>query len=331
VNNIERRNFLFIILLIVLIGTAGLLALWLFFAFGSGRDDTVTSNKNRPEYLSSIDLYDKQKLLSPMGVAFRGDKLYALDSGNKQIAIFSQNGLFEKSVALSSIAGKNTPVGIAVDDRQRIYVSLIGTANKIAVFDSSRKFLYFFPQKNPVKAGDKTTAGKATFGRPVGLLATGNKLYVTDVVDQDIKVFDLSGSLLMKFGRPGNKKGEFLYPNGVTVSDDGKIFVSDSNNARIQVFDQKGTFLFMFSGSKKERLALPRGLAFDKRGLLHVVDTLKHKVFVFNKQGKQVYSYGSFGNRGAGLLYPNAIVFNDAFEKIYIADKQNNRISVWKP
>jgi DNA-binding beta-propeller fold protein YncE len=137
--------------------------------------------------------------------------------------------------------------------------------------------------------------------------------------------------LLLKFGQPGVGNGQFLYPNGITTAKSGEIFVSDSNNTRIQVFSSRGSFLYAFAGPKNDHLALPRGLAFDNKNRLHVVDTLKHKVFVFSKQGKLMFSYGNSGDRAATFSYPNAIAFAADFKKIYVADKQNNRAAIWKP
>jgi sugar lactone lactonase YvrE len=335
VKNIERSNFLFIILAIIVTGTVGLLSVW-YFSASSYKPQDNNSNKIIPKYVSSIDSFNNRKFLSPMGIATDDKNVYILDSANRYLAIYSQNEEPVKYVSLTEYTGKNMPVGIAVDKQGKIYISVIGNANKIAVLDASGKFIGFFPDKSNQSGGQakkiEQTGSGNVLGRPVGLFADSDKLYVTDVVDQNIKVFDLAtGKLSLKFGQPGSGNGQFLYPNGITTDKSGDVFVSDSNNTRIQVFNSKGSFLYRFAGTKKDHLALPRGLAFDDKNRLHVVDTLKHKVFVFSKQGKLMFSYGNSGDRATTFSYPNAIAFGADFKKIYIADKQNNRAAIWKP
>jgi DNA-binding beta-propeller fold protein YncE len=331
VTRIDRRKFLIVITIIVLLGIASLLGAWFYYSSNSKNDADKKNRLPIPEFISSVNKYGAQQMLSPMGVAYANGKIFVLDSGNGKIAVLFEDGSFENAFTVLGASEKELPVGIAIDKNNHIYVSMIGASSRIGVFSETGDFLYNFPQMNKETKKKNKFSKDSIIGRPVGLFVSDNKLFVTDVVDQDIKIFDLSGKLLKKFGKPGGKQGEFLYPNGITMSDDGLMFVSDSNNARVQVFNDNGSFAYEFKGPKEDSLALPRGLAFDKNNRLHVVDTLKHKVFIYTKQGKLLKSYGSLGSRGAGLSYPNAIAFDDTYENIYIADKQNNRLSIWRP
>ncbi|MDI6717074.1 MAG: 6-bladed beta-propeller [Actinomycetota bacterium] len=262
----------------------------------------------------------------PLNIAISNKYLFVTDSGNKRVAILTRSGSFIAS--FSGFASElSQPIGVAIDKQKRIYVSMLrGSKGEIMVFSGNSDFLYRFPQN----LGDGSAIPNATLGKPVSLFSAGNLLYVTDVLDQDIKVYNLEGKLVLRFGRPGNKEGEFLYPNGIAVDKSGNIYVSDSNNARIQVFDKNGNFLYLFSGTEKDPLSLPRGIAIDKQERLHVVDSFKHKVFVFTKTGRLLFTYGGFGRTGDGLAYPNGIAIDRESGDIYIADKLNNRISVWR-
>ncbi|KAI8497587.1 hypothetical protein Bbelb_248930 [Branchiostoma belcheri] len=48
------------------------------------------------------------------------------------------------------------------------------------------------------------------------------------------------------FGGEGSEIGQFENPCGVTVSDEGEIFVTDSDKQRIQVFIPQGMFVRQF-------------------------------------------------------------------------------------
>ncbi|KAI8514039.1 hypothetical protein Bbelb_083630 [Branchiostoma belcheri] len=91
------------------------------------------------------------------------------------------------------------------------------------------------------------------------------------------------------FGREGSGTGQFQGPRGVTVSDEGKIFVADRWNYRIQVFTLQGTFVHQFptvvSGAQK---MYPRDVAMDAEGNLWVVGSKGSAEFAvqYTKQGR---------------------------------------------
>jgi len=256
---------------------------------------------------------DGKELKTPLGVALSDNKLFVTDSGNSQVQVFTKKGryLFSFKVVISGNK-RSYPMGIAVGDDGNIYVSEIAN-QKIMVFDPSGTYLHDFPKEDKVLV------------KPVALAFAGGKLYVTDVGDQSIKIFSSRGRLLRKFGRGGDGEGEFAFPNGIAVSGDGTIFVADSNNSRVQVFDGNGRFLRLLKG----RFSLPRGIATDGEGRIHVVDTFAQMVRVFNKGGKLLFSYGQDTVEEGRLSFPNGIAIDDSARRIYIANRVKNCISVW--
>jgi len=57
-----------------------------------------------------------------------------------------------------------------------------------------------------------------------------------------------SYAFAFKFGSFGTGNGQFQVPQGVAVDSAGNIYVADTRNSRIQVFDSSGNFLFKFGG-----------------------------------------------------------------------------------
>ena len=53
---------------------------------------------------------------------------------------------------------------------------------------------------------------------------------------ENIQVFDRGGRLLMAFGQGGDRPGEFALPAGLTIDAQDRIWVADSYNRRVQVF-----------------------------------------------------------------------------------------------
>ncbi len=322
---IDKRQFILIVLAAVLLGSVGLAAYTyanLGDEYAKNRSTTISG---RPEYLHSISGNGDSKLSKPLSVAVSGKNVYVADSANGKLAIFTKKGSLIRSVKLLKDQ-KPYLMGIALDDRGRIYISIESRGfYHIMVVDGYGRFLGRFP--GDVSAEDAKTP--PVLNRPVGLFYRDGKLYVTDVGDQDVKIFSIGdGKLLKKFGRPGTKKGEFMFPHGITA-DAKNIYVVDSNNSRVQVFDRNGKFKYLFKSEKRNALVIPRGIAIDGLGRVHVVDLAQQKVFVFTKEGKYILSYGS-GKGEAGLYYPNGIATDQEAGLIYIADRLRDRIAVFR-
>ncbi|XP_019613525.1 PREDICTED: tripartite motif-containing protein 3-like [Branchiostoma belcheri] len=103
---------------------------------------------------------------------------------------------------------------------------------------------------------------------------------------------------MVTFGERGSGTGQFNDPLGVTVSEEGEIFVSDKENQRIQVFTLQGTFVRQFpTVVPGEQEMYPHDVAMDGEGNLWVVGRTENLWVVgdmdsaefavqYNKQGR---------------------------------------------
>lgn len=111
-----------------------------------------------------------------------------------------------------------------------------------------------------------------------------------------------------------------------------KVFVSDSFNHCVRVFDLSGNLLNTIgsNGSSDGKFSFPSGLELND-GQLHVVDSNNHRVSVFNSGTLAfVQNYGSKAHTAAkGLYYPSDIVFV-AGKGMYVTDTGHNRIVLFK-
>lgn len=100
------------------------------------------------------------------------------------------------------------------------------------------------------------------------------------------QVFTLEGKFLRKFGKQGEKHGEFKYPQSIAIDSDDNVYVSDGQNKRVQIFRADGTFITAIGEKGKGaadhecELNDPRGVCIDKRGRLVVTDKGHGKVLV---------------------------------------------------
>jgi DNA-binding beta-propeller fold protein YncE len=142
-------------------------------------------------------------------------------------------------------------------------------------------------------------------------------------------VFKLNGDKVLEIGGAGAEEGKFLAPNAVTVDDEQQIYVSDSANNRVQVFDKNGKFIRIVNGSKDGKgdtiFLNPRGVAVDSNGTLYVVNNLSHNIYAFDKDGNQKFELGGMGTENGKLYLPNGIFIDDR-GTLYVTDTVNQRV-----
>jgi DNA-binding beta-propeller fold protein YncE len=125
---------------------------------------------------------------------------------------------------------------------------------------------------------------------------------VVDSIASRVHRFTPEGKWLGEIGLgPGTGPGQFAGPRDARVHRDGHIYVSDANNARIQVFRRDGTFERMWGGrgSGKGQLVRAHGLEFSLDfSKLYVVDVDNNRVSVFQPlTGELLYDFGRKGER----------------------------------
>jgi DNA-binding beta-propeller fold protein YncE len=180
---------------------------------------------------------------------------------------------------------------------------------------------------------------------PLGIRMNGTgDMLVTDVVEDRHLVREIpgyatlanprSGSALSEsgFGAYGQGNGQFLFPNVAVTDSQGRVYVTDSNNGRISVWDDEGRFLFhLGQGAGDGALNLPRGALIDGRDRLYVVDAVGQDVKTYDVSGPEpdfLFAFGAPGQGNGQFNYPNDISL-DATGRLYITDRENDRIQVW--
>ncbi|MFQ5740311.1 MAG: flippase activity-associated protein Agl23 [Acidobacteriota bacterium] len=130
--------------------------------------------------------------------------------------------------------------------------------------------------------------------------------------------------------------GQFREPWGVAAGGEGLIFVADTWNGRIEVFDSQGQFLrkwgsFGSTGGKLEApvsLFGPRSLVWDGygEGELLVADTGNKRILRFSPEGEFLTQFGGGGIQPGEFDEPVGLASNPADGSLYVADAWNQRI-----
>ncbi len=135
--------------------------------------------------------------------------------------------------------------------------------------------------------------------------------------------------LVKTWGDKGESAGQFNEPTGVAVSK-SEVFVSDSRNARIQVFDFDGNFQRLFGepgdalNDDKAQLGRPMNLtvANDK---LYVADYFNDVIQVYSLQGEFLRAIGKPGAESGAFNAPGGVAVASNGD-LFIADFYNQRI-----
>lgn len=274
--------------------------------------------------MTSIKGPKSQPIDRPTGITVHKGVLFVVNNNTGRIDKYLPNGKRLGSFYISSKGTFSQPMGIAVDWVDKIYVSDVSNSS-IKVFDENGEYLYWFPKPVPGMPVEDP------FITPLNMLFDNKKLYVVDAGDSSVKVFSESGAKLLNFGKPGTVPGEMQYPNSIAINDDNEFLITDSNNARVQIFSNKGNLLGQLEQPKGKRpWLLPRGIAIDGFGRMHVADNFAHRINVYDKNKKFLFSYAGDDDRDTGgVRFPNSVAVDKDLRLIYVADTDNNRIIVW--
>ena len=164
-------------------------------------------------------------------------------------------------------------------------------------------------------------------------IAPNGDIYLVDGVNNRIIVLSERGELKFSFGRQGVGNGEFKYPLGIDISAEGKVFIADTGNHRIQLFDLNGDFLRMFTvtSAAGEKPSDPVDVLASKlKNYVYVSDNDNHKIKVFNQSGTFQFVWGRFGEGPGEFRYPGMLAVNE-YNEVYVVDVLNTRVQKFDP
>lgn len=191
----------------------------------------------------------------------------------------------------------------------------------VQVFDKSGKYLGRFGGK-----GDEDH----NLEKPEGIAVDpdGN-IFVADYITGFIKKYDASYKWLLTFSEYGSGKGQNMKSEFMDIRD-GRLYMAEAGNHRVDVFDLNGKFLFDFGGPgiAPGQLNNPEAAKFNSEGKLYVSDLKNDHVQVFDKDGKFLSAFGRTGSALGELKSPAGIAF-DKNDNVYVTEIGNDRVQVF--
>ena len=270
----------------------------------------ITGVDDRPENFKN--------LIQPQQVTTDGlGRVFVADAGQQSIFVFDESlGEFSIWDAQSLNLPLLAPVGIAYGF-DSLWVSDSGLS-RVFQLDAQGQLV--------------RNIGEGVLVRPTGIAVdrAGQRVFISDTGDGNIKVFDLNGKLLDTWGQSGSGKGELNHPTFISFVA-GHLYVADSLNARIQIFDDSGRHHMSFGerGLYVGNLARPKGIALDSEGHIYVSESYYDHLLIYDSAGAFLMSIGGSGDRPGNFYQPTG-VWVDEHDRIFVSDMLNGRVAIFQ-
>ena len=245
---------------------------------GQGRVDCPVSDNGDGTYLVSV--IPQQLGQHQLSITVNG---WGIQSSPFKLSVVAQRDYTKLKDPVQTITGIKSPMYIAFSDNGDMFVTS-ERDHCIHVCDSSGK------KKTTI--GSKGS-GKLKFNEPQGIAITGDVIYVAEYDGNRIHKLTTGGEFLGTFGERGSDIGQFDGPCDIKISPDGKVYVADRDNNRVQVFHPDWTYSHVIDGNVSGdcSFSCPEGLAFELSSNVHVGAYGSSSVTVFTPSGQFVRQY----------------------------------------
>jgi RHS repeat-associated protein len=264
------------------------------------------------------------------GVAVDTDgKIYLADIFTKQVSILNQAGaqtnyfMLKNNVSADPMSSYGQPSGLAISAAGSLFITdiLQLDAQSVSKTGEFGFMLYGSPDKN--------------FKQPswVAVDDANDRIYITDVQNYRVSVFDRSGNPVGTMGELGGFPGQFISPSSVAVDHSGNIYVADMFSGIISKFDKNRNFVRRWGGfgiaaygGTEGKSAGAGGIAAGPDNRIFVLDVMNERVQVFSPDGDFIQTIRAQDIGGAVLKYATGI-FVDNYGSVYVSEMARGRLT----
>lgn len=271
------------------------------------------------------------------------DRVYVFSRDKQEVVVFDSEGNFKNTIGENIIFSR--PHGAYIDPDDSLYL-IDDDGHVIWKYSSSGKLLLTLGSQGEASDSgcvnrDYRTIkrGAPPFNYPTNMaISSKGDIFVSDGYgNARVHKFSPDGELILSWGEPGEKPGQFNLPHDIAISSDGRVYVADRENSRIQVFDQKGNFITQWIDLNR-----PCGLHIDKDNNVYVAelgkrvgrfdlnykagfpdfpaDVLWSRLSIYDLEGKLITRWGEADFSLPGSFLATHCVCTDSKGNIYVGE-----------
>ena len=251
------------------------------------------------------------------------DQVYMFNRGDHKMVVFDRDGNLVRTWRDVFVH----PHGMRIGPDGNIYFA-DQKAHVVLKFSPDEELLLTLGTRDqpsdtgydPVLKTIERAAGP--FNNPTGVaVAENGDIFVSDGYgNARVHKYDASGSVVTSWGVPGQvNPGEFHTPHGVGVHIDGRVLLCDRENNRIQIFDQEGEFLGMWTG-----FTMPTTVTVGPDGTVYVPE-LKSRFSILDANGQLLARWGGEESHEPGLFVAPHCVAVDSRGDLYVGEVLEGR------
>jgi len=244
------------------------------------------------------------------------DNVYVLNRGEHPMIVFSREGDFIKSWGEGGMQSSHglhieNSVAYIADYREHIVSKYTLDGKLLRVWGTQGK---------PGLDGEP-------FNRPTDVdIAPTGEIYVSDGYgNARVHKYSPDGELLFSWGGHGKGPGQFDICHDVCINDDGKVFIADRQNHRVQIFTSEGKYINEIGGFKQ-----PCSITIDGDGYIYISE-LQQRFSILNPEGNLALRWGGIKSLEAGLFMNPHCACVDSRGDLYVGETlEGSRIQKFK-
>jgi DNA-binding beta-propeller fold protein YncE len=251
------------------------------------------------------------------GIAIdKNDNVWVFNRGAHPVLEFDKSGKLLQAWTEVPVTSAH---GLRVDRDGNIWTVDVA-AHRVMKFTPGGHLLMMIGQVGGSAGTNETPDG---FNRPTNLaFAPNGDFFVSDgYVNSRVVRYNKDGEHILHWGSKGTGDGQFDLVHDVALDSQGRVYVADRNNQRVQIFDQSGKFL-----GKWTDVGAPWGLDYVAReNAIYMCDGVNNRIVKLNLDGQIVGVLSSYGKVPGKLDFPHSIAV-DSTGAIYVAEIKNWRV-----
>ena len=257
--------------------------------------------------------------VKPRSIAIdRDDNVYVCDMTGR-VQKFHPDGNYLLQWQMPDIE-RGRPKGMALDHE----------GNIVVVEPHYSRINHFTPEGKLVSQWGThgRERGELSFPRAVAIAPDGSAFVSEFQIVERLQKFGLAReSVQVEIHGAGHGPGEFNRAEGLSLDATGKLYVADSCNHRVQVFDGDGTFLREHGGpgAASGEFSYPYDVRVDEQGRQYVCEFGNSRVTVLDADDQVLEIIGGAGSKPGQFNNPWSLAL-DSRGNLYVADSQNHRV-----